>query len=70
MPSGLSHDPWGLFFVLNYHNFILFFLGPVPNPGNEQIDGYEDMFYDYNNFYGGPCMEPPLVWDDECGSSR
>ena len=46
------------------------FAGPQPIPGNEPIDGYESTFYDYNNFYEGPCMEPPLVWDEECGSNR
>ena len=55
---------------MNFHNCKVLFAGPAPNAENEPIDGFEDTFYDYNNFYGGPCMEPPLVWDDDCGSSR
>ena len=55
---------------MNFHNCKVLFAGPASNAENEPIDGFEDTFYDYNNFYGGPCMEPPLVWDDDCGSSR
>ena len=25
------------------------------------------MEYDYNNYYFGPCMEPPIIWDNGCG---
>jgi len=42
--------------------------GPVPIAGIEPIDGYESSFYDYNNFYGGPCPEEPPQYDD-CGSN-
>ncbi len=30
--------------------------------------GVNPGYYDYNNYYYGPCgEEPPLVWDDGCG---
>ena len=28
---------------------------------------YPQMEYDYNNYYYGPCMEPPIIWDNGCG---
>ena len=41
------------------------------NPVDYYPAGYapQEMQYDYNNYYAGPCMEPPIIWDNGCGNA-
>jgi hypothetical protein len=60
---------------LKYITFLyrhLVFLVPTGwYPPNGQEQAYDDGWYDYNNYYlGGPCMEPPMEWDDGCGGDN
>ena len=42
------------------------------NPVDYYPAGYapQEIQYDYNNYYFGPCMEPPIIWDNGCGDVR